>query len=271
MSQIKYRTVKLKDGKYRLRVSSPYHPDFPAAARKLGGSWQASDREWSFDPRDEARVKALCKACYGADGTEDGSELATVRVDLDAFSYGYCAEHPDCTAHARGSCRREINRDFIKDSEIFFCGRLIAKVWGRDGDARLGDGVVVIAGSFGSGGSKRYPRIRWDSGTVVEIRDVPRSVAEAADEYKGVTIVAGETHEPVETGGLNADGKELAALLALEDLIIHRAEQGELSAAAESAWATYQKLKELAFRPGTDAEGVSALKAAIKKAAALAL
>jgi len=250
MSNINYRTVVLKDGRQRLRISSPYHPDFPAAAKKLGGTWQAESREWSFDPRDEARVRGLCREIFGVDGTEAAVDLVTIRIGING--------HYD---------------------SLFVAGRQIAQLkYGRDGGVRLGTGVIVSDGDLGSGGSRKNPAIVAKN-AIVEIRDVPRGIAlkdQPAWDYQ-IIEQSGAQSAPVadapssEAAGLNSDGKELAALLALEDLIIHRAETGELNTEAESAWATYQKLKELAFRPGTDAEGATALKAAIKKAVALAL
>jgi hypothetical protein len=54
----------------RIAVSTPYHPNFPARARKLGGEWDAARRVWMFDAGDEARVRRLCQEIYGADGSE---------------------------------------------------------------------------------------------------------------------------------------------------------------------------------------------------------
>ncbi len=54
-----------RDG--RIAVSSPFHPDFPARARGLGGSWDAARRVWVFDAKDRDRVKSLCREIYGTD------------------------------------------------------------------------------------------------------------------------------------------------------------------------------------------------------------
>jgi DNA repair protein RadC len=55
-----------KDG--RIVVSSPYHPNFPARARTLGGKWDAARRVWVFEAAESERVKALCREVYGEDG-----------------------------------------------------------------------------------------------------------------------------------------------------------------------------------------------------------
>jgi DNA repair protein RadC len=62
--------VEEEDG--RIAVSSPYHPNFPARARSLGGVWDAARRVWVFDSADLDRVRSLCCEIYGTDGLEDG-------------------------------------------------------------------------------------------------------------------------------------------------------------------------------------------------------
>lgn len=52
----------------RIVVSSPYHPNFPARARMLGGEWDAARRVWVFEAAEGERVKALCRDVYGEDG-----------------------------------------------------------------------------------------------------------------------------------------------------------------------------------------------------------
>jgi len=59
--------VEEEDG--RIAVSSPYHPNFPARARSLGGIWNAARRVWVFDSADHDRVRLLCREIYGTDGT----------------------------------------------------------------------------------------------------------------------------------------------------------------------------------------------------------
>src|SRR5437667_6547544 len=51
----------------RLTVSSPYHPDFPARARALGGRWDAGRHVWVFDASDQDRVTTLCHEIYGTE------------------------------------------------------------------------------------------------------------------------------------------------------------------------------------------------------------
>lgn len=240
---IAIRKVKLTDGRERTRVASPYHPDFPAKARALGGKWIGTDREWSFDPRDEERVRALCKATYGSDGSEDNSNLVSVQVEMDAIS----ADHY---------------------SDLFLFGRQVLRIMGRDSRPRLGEQCIVIDGGIHGGGSRKNPKWSCDSGTVIEIRDLPAAIVA---EGNGIKIVSTNAPEKTATAATKEANAALKALLALEDIIIAKAEAGELSADAEKAWTTYQALKNLGLHPGTEAEGVAAMKAALKKALDLAI
>lgn len=164
--------TRKSDNASRLAVFSPYHPTFPANAKRLGGRWDAGRKVWHFDPRDEQRVRELCRETFGDDGTADKTDLVSVRIKL--------SEHPD-----------------RRDSDIGFtaCGREVCRVWGRDSGAKFGDGVVVVAGSVSSGGSRKNPCLSWSADAVIELRDVPRAVAERESVKPGVEIVEQESVE----------------------------------------------------------------------------
>jgi DNA repair protein RadC len=67
-----------RDG--HIAVSSPYHPDFPARARGLGGNWDAARRVWVFDAGDRDRVKSLCREIYGTDSDGEVAPYAEAGV-----------------------------------------------------------------------------------------------------------------------------------------------------------------------------------------------
>lgn len=140
--------VVLQVADHQLIVKSPYHPDFPGLARQLGGKWRPP--HWIFDARDHDRVADLCRTIYGTAGEE--VELVDVRCSPPI---------DDCT---------KTWHDF---------GRFLATRSYRDQGVRLGDGVVVVEGSFPpSGGSQKNPCLDAYEGTIVEIRDVPRRLVE---------------------------------------------------------------------------------------------
>lgn len=180
-------TTTLTDGK--LSVQSPYHPDFPKRARKLGGKWDGGSKRWSFDARDEPRVRELCREIYGEDGSAD-AETCTIRV-------------------------RYPTQGWADKGALYVAGRQVARAFGRDSGARLGEGVVLFEGDIGSGGSRNNWATVCDKGTVFEVRDVPVPAAEAAlcdadvDDLEITILRDGE----VDREALRAEGLRLLARL----------------------------------------------------------
>lgn len=145
----------------QLRLASPYNPDLAPQAKKIGGRWDPDTKSWRFDARDEARVRDLAREVYGTDGTEDPSDVVTVRVDASEYG-GYAT--------------------------VTVAGRIVAERRHRDQPVRLAPGVVIVEGSFRNrGGSMRYPEL-GENQVVLEVRDLPR----AAAERDGLEIVSAD-------------------------------------------------------------------------------
>lgn len=141
--------VKITNSNNKLHITSEYSSDFVEGARKLGGRWNATQKTWDFDPRDEERVRALLIDVYGT----DGSPVKTCTVQIKADNY----------------------RNY--DSVEFF-GRSLVWLPSRDAAVRLHPSVTVIAGGYpDSGGSAKYPSVDFFEGTILEVKDVPLSLA----------------------------------------------------------------------------------------------
>lgn len=167
------KTIQVLRDANAIRVVSPYLPAFVAAAKRLGGRWQAP--AWVFDVRDEPRVREICLQHYGTDGAPAAGPVVTLRVVFEA-DYG------------------EYN------APIRVAGREIAKALGRDSGATLGDGVVVLEGTFTSGGSmKNWKTLVGSKGATILLRDVPAVWVDrlAKDLPDGVVSVTVEQEEPV--------------------------------------------------------------------------
>jgi hypothetical protein len=167
-------TVTVTDsGAGKLAVKSPYHPDFSGRAKKIGGRWSASAKVWSFDKRDEERVRKLLVDLFGTDGTPAlASDLLTIRAPATVCEGRHCT--------FGGS----------RPMTFWLAGREVARVSGRDSGAKLGDGVILLTGKFFSAGSVKSPACEYKDGTIVEVRDVPRAAAEKVHaEYHGVTLL----------------------------------------------------------------------------------
>ena len=90
----------------RIAVRSPYHPNFPARALSLGGTWDAGRRVWLFDAADHDRVRLLCRDIYGADRQEEGNAAADRFPDVAAHGRNEFAEAGPAIPHYYGHRRR---------------------------------------------------------------------------------------------------------------------------------------------------------------------
>jgi len=101
------------------------------------------------------------------------------------------------------------NEESENHNEFRACGRTLAWRPGRHAAVRLGEGVIIAAGGFhASGGSMRNPTLADLPGTILEVRDVPRSLAEAyAATSRGVTIVSQSAPTPAAPAARLATGQ----------------------------------------------------------------
>jgi hypothetical protein len=187
-------TIEITATDKQLTVDSPYHPDWPAQARQLGGKFAAG--VWTFSARDEQRVRDLCREVYGTDGTP--TQTVTVTVPL---------------------------RKWSGEQTVWFAGRRIAHRPGRDQRVILGDDVVVAAGQLkSSGGSMKNPRLGdYDMDVVLEVRDVPVGHSDLA--IDGVQVV---DTGAVDTDALTAEREQLLARVAEIDALLPEPEGTEV-------------------------------------------
>ena len=177
-----WEQVRIVTGAEQIAVSAPYCPEWPEKARAIGGKWDSARSLWKFDARDEARVRDLCVEVFGTDGHP--VEVRDIRVALDGLPS-------------------------LGDS-LWVGGRLVCRRRNRDWKVELGDGVVSVSGDFPrSGGSSKHPRLDPMPGTVLEVRDVPLSIAEAlvAAEPRAYSFV----ERPAEPGKPDIEDGPLAA------------------------------------------------------------
>lgn len=133
-------------------IHSQYNPEFIEGARKLGGKWSSEERAWRFMDEADPYVKDLCLRVYGE--YVDEVERVTLRVRLKPK---WCADK----------------------APLIVAGRILARAFGRDSGAEMGDGVIALQGGFTSGGSMK----NWDTrtaeteDTVAIIYHVPRQKA----------------------------------------------------------------------------------------------
>lgn len=191
------RTVTVTTDGQTVILTAPYDPTLPPLVRGIGGRWNAADKTWTFDARDEQRVRDLSRQVYGTDGQASlDSPTVTVRIEVPG-TYGI--------------------------AEWRVAGRLIVRREHRDSPVAFGADVVLVTGGWpGNGGSMRSPRLGdAKPGTVVEVRDVPVDVAQRmCDTQVGAGIVDGAD---AQRAALEAERTRLVARLAEID-----AQMGEL-------------------------------------------
>jgi hypothetical protein len=147
----------------KIALKSPYHPDAPRRCKDAGGKWDKTEQAWVFDARSRQIVEKLAMDIYGY--APGGSEhLVSIQVAAD-----------DLRAEGK---------------DLFFCERIVATRFARDKAVVMPDNVVLVSGSWwASGGSVKNPRVEWKSGTVLEIRDIPRILLDA---FSGDYTIVGE-------------------------------------------------------------------------------
>lgn len=184
--------VSITESNGALHVASPYHPDFPSRAKKLGGRWDGARKVWTFDARDLERVAELCRDVFGTDGREPDGPAVTLRVTFPKADDTY-------------------------EKACFVAGRQVARAYDRDGGATLGEGVITLEGGFGSAGSRKNPTLCVKAGTVIEVRDVPAGAKLEADLGGEVEII---DRAAVDRGALEAERARLVARLAEIDALL---------------------------------------------------
>lgn len=185
-------------------LNAPNHPDLHTAAAALGGRMlidPTTDRNpdtliWRFLPEREQEVRALATWLWGTDGTPP---VATVNV-------AYPIPDPDRSKQ-----------------DLWRFGRRLAHRPAHNAEVVLGDGVSVIAGRFPDyGGTRARPAINHNSGTTLEVRDVPDRhpdlLASGVREISGEGPPAADAGTPMLLGLDSPDrlGEYAQALLALE-------------------------------------------------------
>ena len=181
-------TITVERTETELRVQSPYEPEFVDAARNLGGRWDKP--WWIFDLRDDERVHTALATVYGWHPPTPGEPITTVELTVSPDRAWAATQGP-----------------------LTIVGQELARAFGRDSGAELRPGVIITKGKVRSGGSARYWATYAAAGTVFELRDLPRSTADAIT--AAVATDAENTH-PKFAGARLIDSNPLAERKALE-------------------------------------------------------
>lgn len=158
-------TFKIETGTSGMvNVYTPYNQDFVARIKQIGGrKWNSADRCWSVPETEVDAVRQHMMDVFGETDLPAENEHVTAEVRFDSRV---------------AECR----------SSVVLFGKVIARAWGRDSGAAVGDDVTLVSGHIGSGGS----RANWDTtvadGTIVRIRNLTRAALELDTDYD-ITIL----------------------------------------------------------------------------------
>lgn len=142
------QSIKLEIIDDKVRVSTPYHAEFVDRCRRLRGKW--TEGAWVFDDSVLEYVREAMMECFNTTGETPYEEVSLLVKDKNFFE-------------SRGP--------------VTLFGRTIAKAFGRDSGARLGDGIVLIKGEMESGGSvKNWSTCVRDA--TFEIQNFPKPAIE---------------------------------------------------------------------------------------------
>lgn len=151
--------IRTKKENEKLVVTTPYNSEFVKKAKDLGGKWDAKNSTWVFKSSIEEYVDGLLIDIFGVTGE---SEYETCSLIVKNFNM----------------------EQFNADIELF--GRTIARAFGRDTGAKLGEGIVWISGIKDSGGSTKNWKTVIKNGNF-EIQDFPVERTKFEDVQKAIS------------------------------------------------------------------------------------
>ena len=118
----------------------------------------------------------------------------------------------------------------------------MARAYGRDSGAKIGEGVVFLEGGASSGGSVKNWYTTIKKGSVFEVRDVPRAKAEAFLEDDSGRI--GDDADP-QTKKLSIQGRAIEVVEIIEEPSQEEALKKEKAAIEERIAAYIERIQEI--------------------------
>ena len=170
------------------KVFTPYNRNFIAKIKTIGGAkWNGEEKCWMVPETEIDMVRTFMMDVYGETDQADDSERVTVKVTF--------------------------NDDEHEDKEgITLFGKNIARAFGRDSGAKLGEDVTLLTGEITSGGSKINWRTVVEAGTVIKVRNVSKKALDVSTDYN---ITVEEIQEAnIDRAALIAEKTKLLARLA---------------------------------------------------------
>lgn len=142
---------EIKEENEKIKITTPYHPIFVKKIKGAGASWSSDSKTWNMDARNIGIARKIMYQIYGRDDTP--CELIDVKV--------------------------YVKQSIIADrAAITMLGKVIASAYGRDSEAKIGEGISFEEGAPRSGGSVKNWFTKIPEGSIFTIWDVPKAAWE---------------------------------------------------------------------------------------------
>ncbi|MFW5830755.1 MAG: hypothetical protein ACOCVA_00800 [Prolixibacteraceae bacterium] len=148
--------IKLEIIDDKVKVTSPYNADFVQKCRNFRGTFKGG--AWWFDDSIIDYVREAMREIYGTTGEAPVEYCSLVVSDFS---------------------------DDAHTGPVVLFGRTIARAFGRDSGAKLGDDIVFVSGSYHSGGSVKNWYTKVNSATF-EIQNYPLPMTEREDVQQAI-------------------------------------------------------------------------------------
>lgn len=178
--------IKVENG--MAKVFTPYNAEFVKKIKNIGGrKWNAADKCWMIPESEIETARQYMMDVYGETDLPDEDGRVTIKVKFNEMAFEYT-------------------------SPITIFGKEIARAWGRDSGAKVGEDVTLLSGSIGSGGSAKNWRTTIHEGSVFKIRNVAKKALEIPNDYN---ITVEEVEEAtIDRKALEEEKAKLLARLA---------------------------------------------------------
>jgi hypothetical protein len=150
--------ISFKKQDDKIIVTTYYNRKFASKARNLRGQWDSVKKAWVFDESVEEYVKQALIDIFGVTGEIPYETCSLLIKDFTAWE-------------SRG--------------EVELFGRTVARAFGRDSGAKLGDDIIWVSGSYHSGGSVKNWTTEVENGTF-EMQNFPLERTKFDDVRKAV-------------------------------------------------------------------------------------
>lgn len=134
-------------------IDTPYNREFVRQIKNIGGAWwDSSRREWKIPAACVDQARDIMRRVFGECDLPDESRRVTVKLTFSESVHG------------------------DERSSISIFGKEVARAFGRDSGAVVGDDVSFIEGNPTSGGSRNNWLTCIPAGCVAILRNVPESI-----------------------------------------------------------------------------------------------